>query len=49
VVAVEEGKGLLLQEEEAGIEQFQVLGKVVQLQPSVSSAPADRRDAQIHT
>lgn len=31
VVGVEEGKRLLLEEEEAGIEEFKVLRKVVQL------------------
>lgn len=31
VVGVEEGERLLLQEEEAGVEEFEVLGEVVQL------------------
>ena len=31
VVAVEEGQGLLLEEEEAGIQKFEVLGEVVEL------------------
>jgi hypothetical protein len=32
VVAVEEGEGLLLEEEEAGIQKLEVLGEVVELE-----------------
>ncbi len=45
VVAVEEGQGLLLEEQEAGIQKFEVLGEVVQLGGAFASAAMpDLRD-----
>jgi hypothetical protein len=32
VVGVQEGEGLLLEEEEAGVEEFEVFGEVVELE-----------------
>lgn len=34
VVSVEEGQGLLLEEEEDGVDQLEVLGEVVELDPA---------------
>lgn len=39
VVGVEEGQGLLLEEEEHSVDQFEVLGEVVELHEQVSTPP----------
>lgn len=49
MVGVEEGEGLLLEEEEAGVEELEVLGEVVELEGESDQARMDFAGGMGHT